>query len=110
MIERHPHRRPTHPGEVLREDVLPPLDMTVDAFALRLKLPPTEVADILAERAPVTPDFAGRLARLLDSGPELWLRMQQDVDVWEILHHPERYAEIHPLARQAAFQPAPTVL
>jgi addiction module HigA family antidote len=102
MTLRDPTRRPTHPGEILREDILPALDMTIEELAHRLYLPTATVVDVLNEQAPMTRDLAGRLSRLLNSSPDLWLDLQREVDVWEIRRHPEQYADIEPITREAA--------
>ena len=69
-------RIPTHPGTLLREDVLPALAMSVAAAAGALGISRQMLHRILAERAPVTPEMAVRLGKFLGSGPELWLNMQ----------------------------------
>ena len=74
-------RRPIHPGEVLREDVLPALGLTQLEFANRLGVSRRTVSELLHERRPVTPDMAIRLGKLLGNGPEIWLRMQQTLDL-----------------------------
>lgn len=79
---RDPKRRPTHPGAILREDVLPHIGMTQKEFADRLGVSRLTVSDVLHEKRPVTPDMAMRLGRLLGNGPEVWLRMQQTLDLW----------------------------
>ena len=81
---RNPNRRPTHPGEILREDVLPALELTQREFAERLGVSRLTVSEVLLEKRSVTPDMAIRLGRLLGTGPEIWLRMQQAVDVWTL--------------------------
>ena len=81
---RDPKRRPTHPGAILREDVLPHLGMTQKEFADRLGVSRLTVSDVLHEKRPVTPDMAMRLGRLLGNGPEIWLRMQQTLDLWAL--------------------------
>lgn len=81
---RNPDRRPTHPGAILREDVLPHLRMTQKDFADRLGVSRLTVSEVLHEKRPVTADMAMRLGRLLGNGPEVWLRMQQAVDIWEL--------------------------
>lgn len=75
--------RPVHPGEVLREDVLPALGVTQTEFAEALGVSRQTINEILNERAAITVDMAHRLARALDSTPNLWLRLQQAVDVWD---------------------------
>jgi addiction module HigA family antidote len=81
---RDPKRRPTHPGEILREDVLPALGLTQKEFADRLGVSRLTVSEVLLEKRSVTPDMAIRLGKLLGNGPEIWLRMQQTVDVWTL--------------------------
>jgi antitoxin HigA-1 len=84
MTLRHANRRPTHPGAVLREDVLPHLRMTQQEFADQLGVSRLTVSQLLHEKRGVTADMAMRLGRLLGNGPEIWLRMQQAVDIWEL--------------------------
>ena len=81
---RDPRRRPTHPGEILRKDVLPALDLTQKEFADRLGVSRVTVSELLHEKRGVTPDMAIRLGKLLGNGPEIWLRMQQTLDVWTL--------------------------
>ena len=88
-------RRPTHPGEVLREDVLPATGLTQAEFARLLKVSQRTVSEILHERRPVTTDMAHRLARAFGTSPEMWLGLQQDVDLWDTLHkHRAEYGRI----------------
>lgn len=93
-------RRPTHPGEVLREDVLPALGLTQLEFANRLGVSRRTVSELLHERRPVTPDMAIRLGKLLGNGPEIWLRMQQTLELWE-LDRRQRYSHIKPVEMAA---------
>ena len=81
---RNPHRRPTHPGEILREDVLPALKLTQKELADRLGVSRLTVSDILHEKRGVSPDMAIRLGKLLGNGPDIWLRMQQALDLWTL--------------------------
>ena len=67
---------PVHPGEILREDVLKPLDMSVNKLALSLGVPATRMGDIVNGRRAITPDTALRLARFLGTTPEFWVRLQ----------------------------------
>ncbi len=76
-----PKLPPTHPGELLREEVLPAAGLTVTAAAAALGVTRQTVHSILSERQGVTPEMALRLGKLFGNGPALWLRMQQDYDL-----------------------------
>jgi len=84
MSMRSKNRKPTHPGAILREDVLPSLNITQTELADRLGVSRRSVSQILHEHRPLTPDMAIRLAHLLGTTPESWLNMQQALDVWEL--------------------------
>lgn len=77
-------RKPTHPGAILREDVLPELKITQQEFADRLGVSRRTVSEVLLERRPITPDMAIRIGKLLNTTPESWLRMQQALDLWQL--------------------------
>jgi addiction module HigA family antidote len=79
---------PTHPGEILREDVLPALDLSVMDAAAKLGVTRQTVHRIIARRnpRPVTPEMAARLGKLCGNGPRLWLNLQSAYDLW----HAER--------------------
>lgn len=79
-------RAPTHPGEILREDVLPALDMPVMTAAKELGVSRQTLHGVLAGTIAVTPAMALRLGKFCGNGPELWLSMQQAYDLW----HAER--------------------
>ncbi|MDC7788127.1 HigA family addiction module antitoxin [Rhodoplanes sp. TEM] len=73
--------RPTHPGELLREDVLPALGRPKAEIARLLRISRQTLYDILEERQPVTPGMALRLGKLCGNGPDLWLAMQRAYDL-----------------------------
>lgn len=97
---RNPNRRPTHPGAILREDVLPALEMTQTEFAERLGVSRLSVSDLLHEKRGMSPEMAMRVAKLLNTTPESWLRMQEAVDLWDVQQKPEKLAGIKPLKRE----------
>ena len=76
-------RMPTHPGAVLREDILPAMEISVTELARGLRMSRQSLHRILAEEQPITPATALKLARLLNTSPEMWLNMQRDRDLWE---------------------------
>jgi antitoxin HigA-1 len=80
--KRTPNRPPTHPGALLREDILPALELSVSEAARRLHVSRQTLHDLLAERKGFTPEMALRIGKLAGNGPALWLRMQQDYDLW----------------------------
>ena len=75
-------RQPTHPGEILREDVLPALRLSVAEAARQLRVTRQTLHRILSGRSAVTPEMAVRLGKFCGNGPDLWLRMQQAHDLW----------------------------
>lgn len=79
---RSKNRKPTHPGAILREDVLPSLGISQTEFADRLGVSRRTVSQILHEHRPLTTDMAIRLAHFLGTTPESWLNMQQTLDLW----------------------------
>ena len=75
--------RPSHPGALLREEVLPGLRLTVTATAEKLGVSRQTLHAILSERSAVTPEMAVRLGKLCGDGPDIWLRMQMAHDLWQ---------------------------
>ena len=75
--------RPTHPGEMLREDYLPDYGLTVSTFAKALGVSRQTVNELLRERRSVSPEMALRLSRLFGNTAEFWLDLQRAVDLWE---------------------------
>jgi addiction module HigA family antidote len=71
----------THPGAILREDILPSLDVSTTDIARFLRVSRQTLCDILNEEKPVTSQMALRLAKLLGGSPNLWLNMQQAYDL-----------------------------
>jgi len=81
--DSRPTRRPTHPGEILREDFLPDYGLTVSGLASSLGVSRQTVNELLRERRAVSPEMALRLSRLFGTSPELWLNLQRALDLWE---------------------------
>lgn len=73
--------RPVHPGEILREDVLPALDRSKVEISRLLGISRQTLYDLLAERQPVTAQMALRLGKLCGNGPDLWFNLQRDFDM-----------------------------
>ena len=75
--------RPTHPGEMLREDFLPDYGLTVSSFAKALGVSRQTVNELVRERRAVSPSMALCLPRLFGTSPEFWLNAQRAVDLWD---------------------------
>ena len=73
--------RPIHPGEILREEFLGPLEMSANALSLELKVAAPRVNDIVRERRAITPDTALRLACYFGTTAQFWLNLQSAYDL-----------------------------
>ena len=73
--------RPIHPGEILREDYLLPLELSVNALANALHIPASRLHEIVKERRGITPDTALRLARYFGGDAQSWLNLQTAYDL-----------------------------
>ena len=75
--------RPTHPGEMLREDFLPDYELTASSLARAIGVSRQTVNELLRERRALSPEMALRLAKLFGNSPEFWLNAQRTVDLWD---------------------------
>lgn len=77
-------RRPTHPGEMLREDFLPDYGLTVSELAAAVGVSRQSINELLKERRALSPAMALRLSRLFGNSAEFWLNAQRALDLWEV--------------------------
>jgi addiction module HigA family antidote len=98
---RDQNRKPTHPGALLREDVLPALDMTQTELAQRLGVSRLTVSELLLEKRGLSAEMAVRLGRLLNTTAESWLRMQEALDLWQVRSRPELFSNVQPVRQTA---------
>jgi addiction module HigA family antidote len=82
-VAERPNRAPSHPGELLRDVVLPALKMTVTSAAAHLNVSRQQLHNVLSEKAGVSPEMALRLGKFCGNGPDLWISMQQAYDLWK---------------------------
>ncbi len=75
-------RRPTHPGEMLREDFMPDYGLNVAGLASSIRVSRQTINELLRERRAVSPEMALRLSRLFGNSAEFWLGAQQAFDLW----------------------------
>ena len=95
-------RKPTHPGEMLREEFMPDFGLSVAQLAKRLGVSRQSVNELVRERRAVSPDMALRLSRLFGTSPEYWANMQRNVDLWDSLEiHRDELDSIEPMAASA---------
>ncbi|MBI4744643.1 MAG: HigA family addiction module antidote protein [Actinobacteria bacterium] len=90
-------RKPTHPGEVLREDVIKPLGLTVTEAAKRLGVTRKALSELLNCKASLSPEMAVRISKATKTTPESWLYMQARLDLWKAEQKPakvEKFNEV----------------
>ena len=103
-MERRNGLPPVHPGEILREDILPELGLSVTAVAKALGVSRQMLHDILAERKPLSAIMCLKVSRLLGSTPEFLMRLQAEYDLKKAAQNKkvmERVAQIVPVKSQA---------
>jgi len=82
-VTETPKAPPVHPGEILREDVLPALGLSVTAAARELRVSRQTLHRVLAGTMAVSPEMAVRLGKFCGNGPGLWLRLQVAYNLWQ---------------------------
>ena len=99
-VAGRPGFKPSHPGAILREDVLPAMaekGVTKVALAQALGIKRQSLYDLIREKRAVTPDMAVRLGRCLGNSPQFWLSLQANHDLWEAERDPEA-CKVRPIA------------
>jgi addiction module HigA family antidote len=81
MVRKNRQMAPVHPGEILREELMKPLGLTLNSLARELKVPVTRISEIANGRRAVKPDTALRLSRYFGSTPEFWINLQAAYDL-----------------------------
>lgn len=81
MENRYRMLKPVHPGEVLLEEFLKPMDLSQNRLALDMRVPPRRINEIVQGKRRITPDTALRLALYFDMSAEFWLGLQMDYDL-----------------------------
>ena len=93
--------RSIHPGQILREDYLGPLNMSANALAVALRIPTPRINDVVRERRSVSPDTALRLSRFFGGDAQSWLNLQTAYDL-KIAEATADLAEIVPISHKVA--------
>ncbi|MEA3415402.1 MAG: HigA family addiction module antitoxin [Thermodesulfobacteriota bacterium] len=87
-------RKPTHPGEVLREDVVKSLGLTVTEAARRLRVTRKTLSALINCKASLSPEMAVRIGKATKTSPESWLYMQAKLDIWVAEQKPTEVVEL----------------
>ncbi len=93
-------RQPTHPGEIIKEDYLIPLSLTITDLASNLAVSRKTLSKIVNGRGAVTPDMALRLSRAFDTSPHLWMNLQKNYDLWQAEHSSIAWQLVKPVLTQ----------
>jgi len=99
-------RKPTHPGQILKEDYLEPLEITITELSKVLGTSRKTLSKIINERGSVTPEMALKLSRAFDTSPEFWVNLQRNYDLWVAAHKSKDWEKISPLVEPLAYQNA----
>jgi addiction module HigA family antidote len=93
-------RRPTHPGNIIKEDYLLPLSVTIKDMAETLGVSRKTLSKIINERGAITPDMALRLSRAFDTTPGFWLNLQKNYDLWQAETASKEWRKVKPFPLQ----------
>ncbi len=77
-------RKPTHPGEMLREEYMPDYDLSVSELARHIGVSRQSINELVHERRSLSTEMAVRLARLFNDSAESWLNLQRNYDLWDV--------------------------
>jgi addiction module HigA family antidote len=96
------NRKPTHPGTLLKEDVLVPLGLTITEAATDLGITRKTLSEFVNEKSSLSPEMAVRIAKATNTTPESWLNMQTKLDIWNaeqkqfnVIPFPDNSGSIH---------------
>jgi len=103
---RRMERQPTHPGEIIREDYLKPLSITINELASGVGISRKTLSKIINARGAITPDMALRLSRAFDTTPDFWLNLQKNYDLWQAEHASNEWQRVKPLSTQLLRTPS----
>jgi len=90
-------RKPTHPGQILKEDYLEPLGVSITELSKVLGVSRKTLSKIINERGSVTPEMALKLSRAFDTSPEFWINLQRNYDLWVAANKSKDWEKINPL-------------
>ena len=89
-------RKPTHPGEVLLEDVIKPLNLTITDAAEYLGVTRKALSELVHGHSRLSPEMAIRIAKATNTSPESWYEMQAKLDIWEVVNNRKVHVKSFP--------------
>ena len=92
-------RRPTHPGNIIKEDYLLPLSITIKDMASTLGVSRKTLSKIINERGAITPDMALRLSRAFETTPDFLLNLQKNFDLWHAEKKSKEWKKVRPFPK-----------
>lgn len=101
-MRRELKRKPTHPGEILKQHYMVPLKLNVSAVAKAIGVSRKTVSMLVNERCGITPDVALRLSIAFNTSARLWLNLQQTYDLWMVAHRSSAWKKVHPVSMPRA--------
>ena len=99
-------RKPTHPGQILKEDYLEPLGITITELSKVLGTSRKTLSKIINERASVTPEMSLKLSKAFDTIPEFWINLQRNYDLWMAVNKSKEWETISSLVKPLKYQNA----
>ncbi|QTA82377.1 Toxin-antitoxin system, antitoxin component [Desulfonema limicola] len=99
-------RHPIHPGNILKQDYLLPLSLTIKDMAANLGVSTKTLSRIINEKGSVTPDMALRLSRAFDTTPDLWLNLQKNYDLWQAETISQEWKKVKPFPQHILDSPS----
>lgn len=102
MPKKNGRMLPVHPGEILREDLMKPLGLSVNGLARELKVPVSRLSEIVNGRRALNADAALRLSRYFGNTPEFWINLQSAYDLRVTIHSSASRIEREVRPRKAA--------
>jgi len=91
-------RQPTHPGNIIKEDYLSPLSISIKDMADTLGVSRKTLSKVINERGSITPEMALRLSRAFDTTPDLWMNLQKNYDLWKVENSSSSWKTVKPLS------------
>ena len=91
-------RKPTHPGQIIKEDYLIPLSISIKEISKQLSISSNELSEIINEKSSITPEIALRLSMAFDTTPDFWMNLQKNYDLWSAMNASISWKLVKPLS------------